>query len=188
MFSTYLQLGFHHISDLGAYDHMLFILALCAGYSLKDWKQLAWLITAFTVGHSITLAMSVLNIYVANAAIIEFLIPLTIFLTGIANLIFPHAKGIKWKYALVLFFGCIHGMGFSNFLKSTLMGEESIVLPLLSFNIGLELGQLLILGCILIAVYVVNQLLSKNSRDISLFLNGGVCFMAFQLMMATKFW
>ena len=188
MFSTYLQLGFHHISDLGAYDHMLFILALCLGYSIKDWKQLGWLVTAFTIGHSITLAMSVLNVFVANMAIIEFLIPVTILCTAISNMVFKNAANNRLKYAITLGFGCIHGMGFSNFLKMTLGEEENLLVPLLSFNIGLELGQLIILACIILSIYVINKFLIKSERDIALFLNGGVCFMALQLMMQTKFW
>ncbi len=93
MFPTYFQLGFEHITDLNGYDHMLFLLALCAAYRYSEWKKILVLVTAFTVGHSITLALSVLNIIPVNGAWIEFLIPITILATAIKNLVSRQEKG-----------------------------------------------------------------------------------------------
>ena len=145
-FQAYLQLGFQHISDLTAYDHILFIVALCAIYQVQQWRHILILVTAFTLGHSITLALSTLDIIIVPTELIEFLIPVTIFLTAIFNVLRKEGEltpiNMRLNYVLALFFGLIHGMGFSNYLKTLLGMEESIWQPLLAFNIGLELGQL----------------------------------------------
>jgi hypothetical protein len=151
MFTTYFQLGFEHITDLNGYDHILFLIALCAAYRYTDWRSILILVTAFTVGHSITLALAVLNIIPVNAVWIEFLIPLTIFITALKNIVLqqrnqPIAATTKATYALALGFGLIHGMGFSNFLRS-LLGDE-LTFPLFAFNVGLEVGQLIIVAVI----------------------------------------
>jgi len=163
MFPTYFQLGFEHITDVNGYDHILFLIALCASYRYADWKRILILVTAFTVGHSLTLALAVLNVIPVNGAWIEFLIPLTIFITAIANLYHGWkqtsqtlsiergdipllGRGMGGGWLLALGFGLIHGMGFSNFLRS-LLGDE-LLLPLFSFNVGLEVGQLIIVAVI----------------------------------------
>jgi hypothetical protein len=152
-FGLYLRLGLEHILDLGAYDHILFVIALAAVYSLKEWKHMLVLVTAFTTGHSITLALATLGILVFNESLIETLIPITIVITAALNVFERLSKDPssalqrdwKIKYGLALFFGLIHGLGFSYYLRAILGGESSIVLPLFSFNVGLELGQLVIL-------------------------------------------
>jgi hypothetical protein len=152
-FGLYLRLGLEHILDLGAYDHILFVIALAAVYSLKEWKHMLVLVTAFTIGHSITLALATLGILVFNESLIETLIPITIVITAALNVFERLSKDPssalqrdwKIKYGLALFFGLIHGLGFSYYLRAILGGESSIVLPLFSFNVGLELGQLVIL-------------------------------------------
>ena len=152
-FGLYLRLGLEHILDLGAYDHILFVIALAAVYSLKEWKHMLVLVTAFTTGHSITLALATLGILVFNGSLIETLIPITILITAALNVFERLSKDPssalqrdwKIKYGLALFFGLIHGLGFSYYLRAILGGESSIVLPLFSFNVGLELGQLVIL-------------------------------------------
>ncbi len=181
-FFVFLKLGFAHISDLKGYDHMLFIIALCAIYHIRQWRQLLVLITAFTVGHSVTLALATLNIITINADLVELLIPITIFLTSLVNifgLVHQKRKGVQgkqeWytKYGLALGFGLIHGMGFSNFLRAMLGGEESLAIPLLAFNIGLELGQILILLAIMIVSYVMISVVRLVQRDWALILSGG---------------
>ena len=139
--------------DMNGSDHMLFILALVIRYMASDWKKILLLVTSFTIGHSITLALSTLDWIYFPMYIIELLIPITILLTALSNLFvkdFSYAAKYHIIYYLALFFGLIHGLGFSNYLKSLLGKEESILLPLFSFNLGLELGQLLIVGCILV--------------------------------------
>ncbi|MCF8463340.1 MAG: HupE/UreJ family protein [Flavobacteriales bacterium] len=158
MFPTYFQLGFEHITDLNGYDHMLFLLALCAAYQYFEWKKILVLVTAFTVGHSITLALAVLNIIPVNAAWIEFLIPITIAATAAKNLIAKQQKTATATYFMVLGFGLIHGMGFSNYLRS-LLGDE-LLMPLFAFNIGIELGQLLVVGLIFMVQYALIKTIS----------------------------
>ena len=190
-FSTYLQLGFDHISDLGAYDHILFIVALCAIYSLSEWKKVAILVTAFTIGHSATLALAALNIIPLRPALIEFLIPVTIFLTAIYNVIAHRGETaevestfdnrVGWNYLFALVFGLIHGMGFSNFFRSLLLpGEESeLVVQLLAFNIGVELGQLVIVGVILLASFLAFNVFKVKQREWNLFISGAAAGISF---------
>jgi hydrogenase/urease accessory protein HupE len=147
---------------------MLFILALVIRYLGSDWKKILILVTAFTIGHSITLALSTLNWIYFPMPLIELLIPLTILLTGISNFMvkdFSFSSKYHIIYYLALFFGLIHGLGFSNYLKSLLGKEESILLPLFSFNIGLELGQLLIVGCILVFSFIFINYLKINRKS-----------------------
>lgn len=156
------QTGFEHITDLAGYDHMLFLLILCSIYSFKNWDWLI-LITAFTIGHSITLALSVLNVVKVPSAIIEFAIPLTIFLSAIfrwfqverdENQIVQKDQKV---YAITLVFGFIHGLGFSNMLRSLLGAQADILQPLLLFNLGLEVGQILIVLFSLATITSLNQ-------------------------------
>ena len=153
-FWTYLSLGFQHILNWQAMDHLLFILAITCIFTWADIKQILWLVTAFTLGHSVTLALATIGWISVNPEWIEFLIPCTIFLSAIQNLNFKDNKKhtpSKTPYYTVLFFGLIHGLGFSNYLQSLLGKESSLFSPLLAFNIGLELGQLIIVSLILIA-------------------------------------
>lgn len=165
-----------HIADWNGYDHMLFLLVLCGVFQLKEWRQLLILITAFTVGHSITLALSALDILVFPSAVIEFLIPVTILATAIGNLFRLNAKqaNMKLNYILALCFGCIHGLGFSYLLKSLLGKEESITYPLFAFNIGLEAGQIIIVGVILLLSWLAQRLFSISERDKNFFLSSAV--------------
>ena len=144
--------GFQHILDWNGYDHILYVMVLCVLFSIKEWKSLLVLITAFTIGHSLTLAASAFHIIVFKQSLIEVLIPLTIITTSLSNIYFRNKQRINYQfnYALALLFGFIHGMGFSYMLKSLLGKEESILLPLLSFNIGLEVGQLCIVSAMLL--------------------------------------
>ena len=144
--------GFQHILDWNGYDHILYVMVLCVLFSIKEWKPLLVLISAFTIGHSLTLAASAFHIITFKQIIIEVLIPITIITTCLSNIYFKNKHGINYllNYALALFFGFIHGMGFSNILTSLLGKEESILLPLISFNIGLEIGQLCIITFMLL--------------------------------------
>ena len=175
LFTTYLELGFEHISDIKAYDHILFIVALCAIYTLKEWKHVLILVTAFTIGHSVTLALASLDVVKFPSNVVEFLIPVTIFLTALFNLrqkdataeMISSRKMVNLNYLLALFFGLIHGMGFSNFLRSSLMpGKESqLVQQLFAFNVGIELGQIMIVLIILGLSFIALNLMKVNRRD-----------------------
>ncbi|MFD1166878.1 HupE/UreJ family protein [Sphingobacterium daejeonense] len=179
-FSIYFQLGWQHILDLTGYDHILFVLVLCCSYTLKDWKRLLWLVTAFTVGHSITLALAAFKIVKVDTGWVEFLIPVTILLTALYNL--PKRRKQRSPYilyAMTLFFGLIHGLGFSNYLQSLLGQEANIVLPLLSFNIGLEFGQLIIVFFVILLSELMLKIFSVSNRDWSFFLSSAVIGISF---------
>ena len=163
----YLHLGYKHIIDVNGSDHILFILALMIRYSWNEWQKILILVTAFTIGHSITLALSTLDWISFPAATIELLIPITILITALANFTISSSKTpSKYPviYYLALFFGLIHGLGFSNYLKMLLGKEESILGPLFSFNLGLELGQLLIVGIILIISIIFVDLFKVDRK------------------------
>lgn len=157
MFQVYLRLGLDHILNVSAFDHIIFIVALCAVYAATDWKKILILVTAFTIGHSITLALSTLEVISVNAELVEILIPVTILLTALQNLVLKPKPNQRWRlnYFLALFFGFIHGMGFSNYFKALLGRETSIVLPLFGFNLGVEVGQLVIVCGVMVLNYLV---------------------------------
>lgn len=160
MFRSYLELGFEHILDPNGYDHILFIIALAIVYHIKDWKKVAILITAFTLSHSLTLALSALNIISISADLVETLIPITIILTCLVNIYFAlKEKEITGNYALAAIFGLIHGLGFSNYFKAIIGQEESVVFPLFAFNLGVELGQLVIMIIVLLISYGLTKVL-----------------------------
>ena len=163
----YLRLGFRHIIDINGSDHILFILALVIRYVWTDWKKLLVLVTSFTIGHSVTLALSTLNWINLPVSLIELLIPMTILLTALSNYWvndFSFTSKYPFIYFAALFFGLIHGLGFSNYLKSLLGQEESIIGPLFSFNLGLELGQLLIVSIILLFSFIFVSLFKVDRR------------------------
>jgi hydrogenase/urease accessory protein HupE len=180
-FQIYLHLGFKHIIDLAGSDHILFIVALTARYIWSDWKQLLILVTAFTIGHSVTLALSVLQWVNLPINLIELLISVTIVLTALVNFGVKNFD-FKSKYPIIyffaLFFGLIHGLGFSNYLRSLLGKEESILPPLFSFNLGLELGQLLIVSVILIISFIFVSLLKLERRRVVQVISGIVFLLA----------
>jgi hypothetical protein len=148
IFKIYLELGFDHILDLAAYDHILFVMTLCVIYAASQWKEILILVTAFTIGHSLTLALSTLGVVKIPGQIIEYLIPITIIITGLYNIYKVKADNHKivLHYLLASFFGLIHGLGFSNYLKALLSAEDDMIVPLLAFNVGVECGQIIIVG------------------------------------------
>jgi len=183
-FGLYLQIGFKHIVDLKGMDHLLFIVALCIRYQFNDWKKILVLITAFTIGHCITLILSVFNIINYSMKWIEFLIPITIVITSISNVFvkkFIFKEKFPAIYFFALFFGLIHGLGFSNYLKSLLGKGESVVFQLLSFNLGLEFGQIIIVLCILIISLILVSLFKINRREYMLFVSAVSFALALQM-------
>lgn len=163
---NYFTEGWRHIISVDALDHQLFILVLAAVYTIKDWKQVLVLVTAFTIGHSITLALSTLNIIQVPTEWVEFLIPCTIVLTAAFNFFSKdyNPKRIRWNYALALFFGLIHGLGFANTLRFMLAKDENLAWPLLQFNLGLEAGQVIVVLGILLVAYLFIYLIKLNRR------------------------
>ena len=178
-FSLYFELGWQHILDLGGYDHILFVAALCGIYALADWKKVLILVTAFTLGHSLALALSVLNIFRVNSDLIEFLIPLSIVITAISNILRANNDTRNFKYIIAAFFGLIHGMGFSNYLRSLLGNESDLVVPLLGFNVGLEFGQLIIVLVVLLLAQIATKFFYVSKRDWNMFLSSAIFGIAF---------
>lgn len=186
----YFKLGLQHILDIQGFDHILFILALCAVYVVRDWKKILILITAFTIGHSLTLALATFNVIQVRSDVIEFLIPVTIAVTALATLFKPKpstGRGIQLNYLFAIFFGLIHGLGFSNYLQALLGKETSIWQPLLAFNIGLEVGQIVIVASYLLLTTLVN-LAGVNRKEWTLVVSAFVLGVACMLMLETKFW
>ncbi|WP_291778629.1 HupE/UreJ family protein [Cecembia sp.] len=190
-FQLYFQLGIQHILDLDGFDHILFVVALCAIYVLRDWKKIIILVTAFTVGHSLTLALATLNLVRVNTDLVEFLIPVTIAITALSNVFKPKpstGRGIQVNYIFALFFGLIHGLGFSNYLRSLLGKEASIFEPLLAFNVGLEVGQLIIVAIFMVAGGILHGIIGINRRDWSMIISAIVLGMSLMMMLDTKYW
>ena len=186
-FQLYFGLGREHILDyINGYDHILFVLALCAVYLTRDWKKILILVTAFTIGHSITLALATMQIISVKTELIEFLIPLTIFVTACSNLFRKEEsiskQNIQINYFFALFFGLIHGMGFSNYLRALLGKSHSILSPLLAFNLGLELGQIIVVTIFLIISYILVDWLKVSRRDWKMVLSSAIAGIAFILM------
>ncbi len=146
-FLAFIQLGFRHIVNPEAADHILFLLALAAIYRPRDWRNALWVVSAFTVGHSITLALAVTNALTLPTAWIEFLIPVTIAATGFENLVVRHRtrtfRGGRYRPVLSGVFGLVHGAGFANYLQNLFVAHVAV--PLFGFNVGIELGQILVL-------------------------------------------
>jgi hypothetical protein len=189
-FSTYFTLGLHHIADPKAYDHIVFIIALCAIYRLSEWRKVAILVTAFTIGHCITLALAALKIVTPQYDVVEKLIPITIAITAIYNVLrkdnvdslVPFSKGINVNYAFALLFGLIHGLGFSNFFRELLGTEMDVVQPLLAFNVGIEAGQLTIVACILMASYLAFNVFKISQPAWTQFISGAAFGIAVTLL------
>ncbi|MDF1570094.1 MAG: HupE/UreJ family protein [Bacteroidales bacterium] len=192
VFQLYLELGIDHIMDIRGYDHILFILTLCAVYYFREWKRVLILITAFTIGHSTTLVLATLNIVKISTGLIEFLIPLTIFITAFFNAIYKYERVGKrlhmMKYAAALFFGLIHGLGFSNYLRNLLGNESGIVKPLLAFNIGIELGQIIVVLVIMALTWLVVNVMHARRREWNLLISGAGMGIALVLMIERFPW
>ncbi len=185
-FQAYLSLGFDHITDPNGYDHILFVIALCAVYAFRDWKKVLILVTAFTLGHSVTLALATLKLITYSSDLIELLIPITIFITAVSNFSensLGEPKSPKLRYILAASFGLIHGMGFSNYLRSLLGEQESIVMPLFSFNVGLELGQLVIVAIALAIASFFIEILKIKRLTWNHLISGIVAGMALSLIL-----
>ena len=192
-FQLYFGLGKDHILDYkNGYDHILFLVALCALYIGRDWKRILILVTAFTIGHSITLALSTLNIVRVNPELIEFLIPVTIFITASSNL-FKNENNIsdgpmQMNYFYASFFGLIHGLGFSNYLRSILGRDKSIITQLFAFNLGLEFGQIIIVVLFMSVCFILVDLFGLNRRDWKMVISSAVAGIALILMKDHMYW
>ena len=182
-FRFYFGLGWEHIMNWQALDHLLFIAALTTIYLLKDWKQVLILVTAFTIGHSLTLALSVLDIIRFPSNWVEFLIPCTIVVTAFSNLFQKKftPKSIRINYFLALFFGLVHGMGYANGMRMMIARDQSLGWSLFGFNVGLEAGQILVVIFILLLSWAITTLFKINRRDWVIFLSAGIFSLALKM-------
>ena len=175
-FEFYLKLGFEHIANLNGYDHILFLVVLCAVYQISQWRNILILVTAFTIGHSITLFIVSLDFFSIPSRIIKLLIPITILITSLQNVInikqIENSSHMGKNYFMALFFGLIHGMDFSNYFKALIMSPDEIVIPLLGFNIGIELGQLLIVLFIVLISFIFLNIIKIKHLKWNLFVSG----------------
>ena len=162
----YFTMGWQHIISWDALDHQLFILALIVLYTLNEWKRVLILVTAFTIGHSITLALSTLSMLNVSSRFVEFLIPCTIIITAVINIVKPTVadKKVQLNYFLAMFFGLIHGLGFANALKFMLAEDQSLGWSLLSFNLGLEIGQIVLVIILILLAHIFLTYLNVNRR------------------------
>lgn len=154
-FVFYFKLGWQHIISIDAFDHLFFIMALTSVYLLKDIKQVLFLVTAFTIGHAISLSLSILNLVKINSSLVEFLIPLSIIITAEIQFVKSlHPKApFRFKYVFALLFGLLHGLGFANTIRMIMAESQHIAVPLLSFNIGLEMGQICFVFILLLVAH-----------------------------------
>ncbi len=193
-FRLYIDLGLFHILDFSGYDHMLFVIAISAIYLLNDWRKVLVLITAFTIGHSITLALATLELVKYDVKFIEFLIPLTILITALSNLFTrdrlrfdaTHRKSYT-NYFYAGFFGTIHGLGFSSYLKVLLGGEQNILKPLFAFNVGLEIGQIIIMISFLILGNVFVDFFRVDRRDWKMIISSIILGISLTLILGTNY-
>ena len=161
-FLFYIELGLNHVLDFAAYDHILFLAALSLPFTLKSWKSVLVLVTVFTIAHCLSLGLSVYDIMVMDVGLIEFLIPVTIFLTAVFNVLY--IKSVSSERSVLLhvlataFFGLIHGFGFSNYFKMLMSGEDEKLSPLLGFATGIELSQVLIVLIVLALASVIQSI------------------------------
>ena len=187
----YLGEGFHHVLDYKAYDHIIFLIVLAVVYSFNQWKKAIWLITFFTIGHSITLGLAAYDVINLRVDIIEFLIPLTIFITGLFNVIRVNKASTgkeKLNLFLALFFGLIHGLGFTNYFRILIGREEDKLVPLIEFALGIELSQVIIVFGILILGTVLQSFFRLSKRDWVLVTSAIVIGITIPMMMERVFW
>ncbi len=185
----FLKLGLYHVLDWQAYDHVLFLIILIVVYTLSDWKKVLWLITLFTLGHSLSLALSAYKMIAINTTIIEFLIPLTIFITGVMNIFtIKSQKKSTINLFFAFFFGLIHGLGFSTYFKMIVDDTDAKLLPLLNFAIGIEIAQVIIVMAILTIAYSIQKFFKVSKRDWVLVISAIVIGIVIPMLIERKFW
>ena len=190
IFKTWFMVGFDHILNVQALDHILFVLALVVIYKPNMIKQIVILITAFTIGHSVTLILSALDIINYNQKVIEFAIPLTIVITSLNNILNRKktiTKAMSANYIIALVFGLIHGLGFANYLKALLF-QDNIILELFSFNVGIEAAQLIVVFIFSIISFVGSNYIFKKRESWVFFVSSAIFGVSLMLTLNAKFW
>jgi hypothetical protein len=192
-FWIYFQIGLKHVLDINAYDHVLFLIALTIPYLFKDWKRILLLVSVFTIGHTLALVLSVFGIIAVKVNIVEFLIPITILITAFFHL-FTAGKtskneGVNLIFFVTLFFGIIHGLGFSNYFKTILGGTAtSKLLPLGEFALGIEAAQLVVVFVVLVLSYIVQTVFRFSKRDWALVMSAFVIGVVLPMIVESPIW
>ena len=192
-FWIYFQIGLKHVLDIYAYDHVLFLIALSIPFSFKDWKRIVLLVSLFTVGHTLALILSVFGIIAVKVNVVELLIPITILITALFNL-FTAGKSSKKEsvnlvFFITLFFGIIHGLGFSNYFKTILGGSPSSkLLPFGEFALGIEAAQIVVVFIVLILSYIVQTVFRFSKRDWTLVMSAFIIGVVVPLIIASEIW
>lgn len=167
-FILYFKIGLNHVLDFNAYDHILFLIVLAVVFDSKQWKKLLWLITFFTIGHTITLGLAAYEVISVRLELVEFLIPVTIFITALANVLRVNKASTgkeKLNLFFALFFGLVHGLGFSNFFRAMIGKEDDKLFPLLEFALGIEVSQVIIVLGILFIGTTLQMFTRLTKRD-----------------------
>ncbi|GAA3758497.1 HupE/UreJ family protein [Flavobacterium ginsengiterrae] len=192
-FWIYFQIGLKHVLDINAYDHVLFLIALTVPYLFKDWKRIFLLVSVFTIGHTIALILSVYGIVAIKVNLVEFLIPITILITALYHL-FTAGKtskndSINLVFFITLFFGIIHGLGFSNYFKTILGGSASSkLLPLGEFALGIEAAQLIVVFVVLVISYIVQTVFRFSKRDWALVMSAFIIGVVIPMIIESPIW
>lgn len=192
-FWIYFQIGLKHVLDIHAYDHVLFLIALAIPFSFKDWKRIVLLVTLFTIGHTMALMLSVFGIVAIKVNIVELLIPITILITALFNL-FTAGKSSKKEsvnlvFFITLFFGIIHGLGFSNYFKSILGGDAiAKIVPLSEFALGIEAAQIVVVFVVLILSYIVQTVFRFSKRDWTLVMSAFIIGVVIAMIVESEIW
>lgn len=191
-FIFFLKEGLFHVLDWNAYDHILFLIVLAVVYDFKNWKSVLWLITLFTIGHTLTLILSAYKIVNVNSDWVEFLIPVTIIITAVSNIVFSKS-GIsstksKTNLFFALFFGLIHGLGFSGYFKMIIGQSEDKLIPLLEFALGIEIAQIIIVICILILGFIFQNIFRTSKQNWVTIVSSIVIGIALTMLKDAVFW
>ena len=191
-FIFFIREGLFHVLDWNAYDHVLFLIALVAVYDFGNWKRVLWLISLFTIGHSFSLILAFYKVVAINADLIEFLIPITILITALANIIYAKnaIKSTKTTTNLLfaLFFGLIHGFAFSSGFKMLVGMSDNKLIPLLEFAFGIELAQILIVIVILVFGFIFQLFFRLSKRDWTIIVSSIVIGALFPIFKGAIFW
>jgi len=190
-FIFYFKQGLFHVLDWSAYDHILFLVALVVVFTLKDWKKTLWLITFFTIGHTLTLTLAAYNFIYVKENVVEFLIAATIFITALSNILFQkktRKNSLNINIFFALFFGLIHGLGFSSYFKILVGREASKVLPLISFAIGVEVSQAILVIILLMFSFVGLNIFKISKRDWITIISAIILGITIPILYSRKFW
>jgi len=192
-FSLYYKLGLRYILDIYSVEYILFLISLLVVFTLKDWKRVIILLVFFIIGYSLTISLAGFKVVKYNLALIEFLLPLTIFFTSFSNVFkkkdnFRFQLNMRKNYLLALVFGAIHGFSYSNYLTN--ITNESLRLwdQFIAFNLGIGTGQIIVSVSFLLIAFIFLSIFGVNRRDWIMVISSGIAGVAITLMFETKFW